>query len=206
MATQTRLSRPKFQAPRGQQSAFWPLDCCPARAKLDPLRLLKTKPATQRLHFWSEPLIVRKSAFLIGGLYYAGKNENGAIPAMWDQFVPRFGELCPDLSQKIVAYGASRRLPHIPPEEGFEYMAALEVASFADLPLDMVAWEIPAAIYAVLPANDVPDISRVFDYFYREWLPQSQVHKAAGGIHFELYPETYPQEGTIFVYVPALNK
>ena len=33
------LSTSKLQAPSGQQSAFWPLDCYPARAKLDLLSL-----------------------------------------------------------------------------------------------------------------------------------------------------------------------
>jgi DNA gyrase inhibitor GyrI len=66
--------------------------------------------------------------------------------------------------------------------------------------------EIPAQTYAVLPAHDVPDLGRAFDYLYGKWLPQSKEYKAADGPCLELYPATYSQDLIIYVYVPVQRK
>ena len=152
-----------------------------------------------------EPKIVYRDAFLVAGLRYAGKNEHGEIPALWDsEFLPRIGELA---SLRVgAAYGVSRVLPNVPVEEGFEYLAAVEVKSLAKLPWGMVGWEIPAQTYAVLPAHDVPDLGRAFDYLYGKWLPQSKEYEAADGPCLELYPATYSQDLIIYVYVPVQRK
>jgi AraC family transcriptional regulator len=149
-----------------------------------------------------EPEIEYKDAFRVAGLRYEGKNEHGEIPAMWDRFIPRVGELGADLS-RLVAYGIARALPP-PVEEGaFEYLAGVEVESFADLPTDMVGWEIPALTYAVLPANDVPGMGPVSRYFYREWLPGSKEFQMGEELMIEVYSETYAQDRVIYLYFPV---
>ena len=152
------------------------------------------------------PKIVQRSAFRVAGLRYAGKNEHGEIPAMWDNdFLPRLDELA-SLRVGSDAYGITRVLPNVLPEQGFEYLAAVEVKSFENLPQGMVGWEIPALTYAVLPAHDVPDIGPTSHYFYGQWLPQSKEYKTGEGLMLELYPETFGQDLILYLYFPVLRK
>jgi AraC family transcriptional regulator len=152
-----------------------------------------------------EPQIVQRGAFLVAGLHYEGKNEHGEIPALWDnEFLPRIGELA-GIRVGREAYGMMRVLPGVPAEQGFEYLASVEVRSLENLPRGMVGWEIPAQTYAVLPAHDVPDLGRAFDDLYVRWLPQSG-YEATDGPMFELYPATYGQDLIIYVYAAVRRK
>ena len=153
----------------------------------------------------NEPKIVEKAAFRVVGLRYEGKNEHGEIPAMWDQFIPRIGGLVPDPA-KWVAYGISRSIQGVDVNEKWEYLAGVELPHAIKIPSDMVVWEIPALTYAVLPANDVPGIGPITNYFEKEWLPHSQEWEADVPMMIELYPETYSQDLVIYLYFPIRRK
>jgi predicted transcriptional regulator YdeE len=103
------------------------------------------------------------------------------------------------------AFGVARALPGVT-HDRFEYLAAVEVNAFDHLPEGMVGWEIPALTYAVLPANDVPDIGPVSDYFYKQWLPQSQDYIGGEPLMMEVYPETYGHDLIMYLYFPVQSK
>jgi AraC family transcriptional regulator len=152
-----------------------------------------------------EVQIAARGAFLVAGLRYAGKNEHGEVPSMWDNdFLPRIGELA---AHRIgpTAYGVCRTAADLPPG-AFEYLAAVEVGSLDGLPPGMVGWKIPAQTYAVLLANNVPDLPATFDYFYSQWALGSAEYAAADGPELEVYPDTFPQDGIIYVYCPVRPK
>jgi len=149
-----------------------------------------------------EVQIQSRGAFRVAGLRYEGKGAPGEIPALWDnQFLPRMDELA-SIRVGREAYGVSRAKPDFDKTGVFEYLAAVEVKSFDYLPQGMVGWAIPAQTYAVLPANDVPGISPMLDYYYHQWLLQSKEYVAADGPMFELYPATYSQDLIIYLYNP----
>jgi len=150
-------------------------------------------------------VITQKRAFLVAGLRYAGKNEHGEVPALWDkEFLPRIHEL--DNFRTGATYGISRVMPDIPWQEGFEYLAGVEVGSLENLPPGMVGWEIPAQTYAILPANDVSGLAPALVYYYSEWLPRSKEYRSADGPMLELYPETFGQDRIIYLYNPVRAK
>jgi len=153
-----------------------------------------------------EPRIEKMGAMRLAGVYYAGKNENGEIGALWDQqFIPRIGEMRPAGGAGMVAYGACR-MPEDPAalEPGaFEYLAAVRVDSLEGLPEGMTGWEVPAQTYAVLPAHGIPEIPRAFEYLYGTWAKQSPEWEAADGICFEYYPETFPEDDRVDVCIPV---
>ena len=153
----------------------------------------------------TEPKIVQKAAFRVAGLRYEGKNEHGEVPALWDnQFLPRMDELA---SIRVGGtYGIARAIPGVDVSRGFEYLAGVEVAVEASLPSGMVAWEMPPLTYAVLPAQDVPGIGPMCDYFYQEWLPKSPEWEMGVGLMMEYYPETFPQDLIIFLHFPIKRK
>jgi len=148
--------------------------------------------------------IEQKQAFLVAGLRYEGKNEHGEIPAMWDLFLPRAGELVTDTGH-LVAYGVARALPNYAAGDVYEYLAGVEVASLANLPPGMVGWKIPALTYAVVPAHDVPGIGPASNYFY-EWIAHSQEYNTGEGLTIEYYPETFGQDMILYLYFPVKRK
>jgi predicted transcriptional regulator YdeE len=153
-----------------------------------------------------EPRIVNRNAFNVAGLRYAGKNQHGEIPALWEVFLPRMSELQNASQPDYECYGICRTLPAGSQEEGFEYLACVEVPSFDALPQGITGWEVPASTFAVLPCNDVAGIAPTCDYFYAQWLPNSQAYAPADGPMFEEYPPEYPTDPTIYLYFPVQQK
>jgi predicted transcriptional regulator YdeE len=144
-----------------------------------------------------EPKIVEKASFQIVGLRYEGLNQHGEVPALWDIFIPRAGELVADPS-RWVAYGVARSIPGVDASERWEYLAGVEVTPGKNAPPDMVVWEIPALPYAVLPANDVPGIGPASQYFYQDWLPNSKEWEGGAPLMLEVYPETFGQDMILY--------
>jgi len=153
----------------------------------------------------SEPKIIGKAAFQVLGLRYEGLNEHGEIPAMWEQFILRVGELVPDPAH-WTAYGIARSIPGADVTKKWEYLAGVEATPGINIPSDMVVWEIPALTYAVLPANNVPGIGPTTHYFNQEWLTHSQEWEAGEPLMIELYLETYSQDFIIYLHFPIKHK
>ncbi len=149
--------------------------------------------------------IVEKSALRLVGLRYEGLNQHGEVPAMWDQFIPRVGELVKDPSHWI-AYGVARSMPGVDASEKWEYLAGVEYTPGMKIPTDMVLWDVPALTYAVLPAQDVSGIGPASHYFYQEWLPNSTEWDAGEPLMLELYPETFGQDMILYLYFPVRPK
>ena len=149
--------------------------------------------------------ITEKTAFRVVGLRYEGKNEHGEVPALWDLFIPRINEVVDD-PKHWIGYGIARALPGIDASEKWEYLAGVEVSPGKKIPEDMVIWEIPASTYAVVPAHDMPGIGPANDYFYNEWLPNSQEWKSGEPFMFEMYPESFGQDLILYLYFPIKRK
>ncbi len=153
-----------------------------------------------------EPKIVSRGAFRVAGLRYTGRNEHREVPALWDVFLPRVGELKIEPAKANTFYGMSREIPGVPASEGFEYLASAEVPSFDALPSGMEGWEVPAATYAVLPATDVPGIGPMLDYFYTQWIAQSPEYVLGEGLMFEEYPPEFNSNAIINLYFPVRHR
>jgi predicted transcriptional regulator YdeE len=124
---------------------------------------------------------------------------------LWDQFMPRLGELGIDPTH-WTAYGVAREIPGVEVSEKWEYLAATEASPEAPLPEGMVAWEIPALTYATLPAHDLPGIGPASNYFYQEWLPNSTEWEMGDPFMMEVYPETFSQDLAIYLHFPVRRK
>ena len=148
------------------------------------------------------PTFEPRPAFLVAGCGAVVAPNSPEIPGIWQQFVPRMGEL----SQRVgeATYGLC-----CPPEEGaggnFLYVAGVEVASLEGLPEGMTGMEIPEHEYAVF-AHDRglgPELGQTFRTIFEGWLPDSGY--TADGIDFEYYDERFnpiTNQGTFFIYVP----
>jgi AraC family transcriptional regulator len=130
--------------------------------------------------------IVERGAFAIVGLKYRGKNEHNEIPQLWQALGPRTGEIT-HLADDTAAYGINANMDMETGE--WDYVAGFEVSSAEDVPQGMVAFEVPAAKYAVF-ATTLPHVGETFQNAYHVWLPQAG-YQHSGGPEFELYDERF---------------
>jgi AraC family transcriptional regulator len=157
-----------------------------------------------------ETRIVSLPAMRVVGMSYIGKNENGEIGKMWDEFIPRFsevqGKICPGVALGVCGDAQG--------DGSFRYVAGFQVEADAPVPEGMSTFEVPAATYVVVtqhgPLSDKKrGLGAVMSYVYRDWLPQSGYRRAATP-DLEWYGERFvfgmgdDSESEMDVYTPIV--
>jgi AraC family transcriptional regulator len=148
----------------------------------------------------TELKIVEKPAFKVMGMLYHGKPMSKEIPELWNQFGPRMDSV-PHAVNPAVSYGVCKDMDMETGE--FDYAACVEVNSMADAPAGMVAFEVPAATYAVFPAT-LANIGEVYMTASDKALPAAGYHHSAG-YDLEVYDEQFDPEqpgSTFNLYIP----
>jgi AraC family transcriptional regulator len=140
-------------------------------------------------------------AMLVAGLGERISFDNGAgIPALWNRFHQHVHDLPGRIGQ--VAYGVCTNGD----DTGyFDYIAAVEVADFSDLPRDFSRVRIPEQRYAVFSHTDhISTIRRTISAVWNHWLPSSG-HKLADAPSFERYDDKFDPvsgNGGLEIWVP----
>ena len=140
-------------------------------------------------------------AMLVAGLGERISFDNSAgIPALWNRFHREVQDLPGRIGQ--VAYGVCTNGD----DTGhFDYIAAVEVADFSDLPRDFSRVRIPEQRYAVFSHTDhISTIRRTISAIWNHWLPSSG-HKLADAPSFERYDEKFDSvsgNGGLEIWVP----
>jgi AraC family transcriptional regulator len=147
-----------------------------------------------------EPKIVTKPAFTVIGLYIRTKPMSPDIPALWDRFVPRMGEI-QNVSEPYTSYGVMGNHG----ADGFDYLAGDPAEQTDNLPEGMTLWQIPANTYAVFDAT-LSNVGQVFNDIYNKWLPSSE-YQPVDGFTLERYGEDFsPDTPNFTVFVPIQKK
>ncbi len=148
-----------------------------------------------------QPQFVTKPAFTVVGMLIHPTPMSPEIPALWDEFAPRIGEI-EHIAEAGVSYGL---MDHFDQESSvFDYMAGNPVTQVVDLPVGMTRWEVPTNNYAVFETT-LDNIGETFDHIYSRWLPTSDYQQAPGP-YFEHYPATFPDSPTLSIYIPVEKK
>ncbi len=125
---------------------------------------------------------------------------NQGIPLLWQRFVPWLGSIPGQVG--TVAYGVCCDSDGA---GNFEYVAAVEVASFDDLPAEFRRVRIPEHRYVVFTHTD--HISAIRGTWYtilNQWLPQSG-HEIADAPDFERYDADFDLRngtGKVEIWLP----
>jgi AraC family transcriptional regulator len=153
-----------------------------------------------------ETKIVTKETFKIIGLRYYGENKNQEIQQLWNVFLPRLESIKSRINQSV-SYGICYPVEGENNDAAFEYIAAVEVSDFDDLPAEMVGRTIPAQKYAVFThKGPVDKILETYQAIYAVWQPKSgcQLKKAPD---FEYYDERFnpdnPEVSELDIYIPV---
>jgi len=93
--------------------------------------------------------------------------------------------------------------------ESFEYMCAVEVGSFDELPQETGRMRVPPQHYAVfLHEGHVSTLRETWEAILRDWLPDSE-YTSAPTPDFERYDERFDpatQSGVIEIWFPVVSK
>lgn len=118
----------------------------------------------------------------------------GEIPGLWHEFGPKMHEV-PNAVDGTTAYGVSIMNGN---ENGFDYMAAVEVQTGAAGSGEFEILEVPAQRYAVFPhEGHVSQLCVTIDKAFKGWIPDSGLQPTLNPLVLEHYgPGFNPQTGT----------
>ncbi len=157
-----------------------------------------------------EPTIVHKPEFTIVGLEGPSSQANNRIPALWDAFLPRGGEI-KDPVPGGGSYGICGYLDVKTMDENTEWTETVGAEAYgkAPLPQGMVKKTMPARRYAVFCHKGALDTLRTtYDYIYKTYLPKSGLALAHAD-DFEYYDQRFslsdPERSEMFIYIPLAD-
>lgn len=119
-------------------------------------------------------------------------------PALWQTFCPRASELFKSAGECKGFFGVSVMIN----TEEFEYWAATEIESSADIPAGMARIDIPAGQYAKCAVPSLEKLGDVYMHLYSDWLKEHPAY-AYDERHpcFELYPPNWQVNDSFDVFM-----
>ena len=161
--------------------------------------------APQRKANSKAPQIVTRPAFMAVGLTYHGKNDQGEIQLLWNDFMSRITEV-KHTTGKMETFG----LCYAEDEDGaFEYIACIEVERADEIPEGMSIRMVAEQNYAVFThIGYVNTLGETYDYIINTWFPQSK-YKMGKGPDFELYNEEFfpnDEKAKTYIWFPIEEK
>ena len=131
-------------------------------------------------------------SLLIAGLQEHVTFDNlAALPGLWQRFGPHIGQVPGQIGP--VTYGVCYNTD----ENGFDYIAGVEVAGVTALPPDFAQLRIAPQRYAVFTHTDhISAVRGTFMAIFNDWLPRLGLQSAEAPV-FERYDERFdPRTGT----------
>ena len=153
-----------------------------------------------------EPTIFQLPQILCVGVPYYGDNKQGEIPATWG-ILDALSNHIKNKKAPLIHLGVESYTAEFDKHRRWFYMAAVEVTSLDEIPVQLFGKVLPANRYAVFThKGKLPGkITETFRYIYEEWLPNSG-QKQAGPYDFERYDNRFKgpenDESVIEIYVP----
>lgn len=133
--------------------------------------------------------------------------DEGIAPKAWNELMNRIGEV--DRRNGRRNYGVQRYPNDFGPENNvFEYIAAVEVSEFGDIPEGMIAFELPRRHYAVYTYRGEvgPDtMTQIYANIYGQWVFNLE-HDMYCDYDFEFYDEKFnpgQPDSYMSVYIPV---
>ncbi len=144
-------------------------------------------------------------AMTIGGLAGGYTPEtSAAIPSLWQSFVQWLPDVPGRTGEAFTTYG----LCYNQTDNGFDYMAGVEVDPKADLPAEFKTVELKALTYAVFPhTGHISGIRGTWASIWDKWLPESGL-KVLPEPFLEKYGPKFngmTGEGGLEIWVPVAS-
>lgn len=114
-------------------------------------------------------------------------NKTGQL---WQRFMPRRKEVMNNISTDLISMQIYPPRFDFNPNTSFEKWAAVEVSDFDFVPDQMETFILPEGLYAVFQYKGSGTDTRIFQYIFNEWLPNSD-YRLDDRPHFEVLGEKY---------------
>ncbi len=138
-----------------------------------------------------EPRIeILKSKKLIG-IRKEMSLANNKTAELWQEFMPRRAEVKDRLTADYISMQKYGKDWNFSPDSPFEKWAAVEAASFEDIPSNMESYILQGGKYAVfIHRGPASAAAKTMQYIFADWLPKSSF-ELDDREHFEVLPEGY---------------
>lgn len=151
----------------------------------------------------SQPRIIDGPGMQIAGLGERfGFSDMSGLPALWQRFGAYIGKIPGEVGG--VTYGVCSN----PDDNGqFDYVAGVEVADPAVVPIEFVRLHLAAQHYAVFAhQGHVAGVRATFAAIFNEWMPRSG-YRAANAAPFERYDQRFDPKtgmGGFEIWIPVV--
>ena len=135
------------------------------------------------------------------------RNRTGEL---WKSFMPKRGQITNKVTSDLISmsvYGPAHFVDFQPTKE-FEKWAALEVAGFENVSDGLETFILPGGLYAVFDYKGSSTDTRIFQYIFGEWLPNSRFELDSRP-HFEILGEKYKNndpDSEEEIYIPVKQR
>ncbi len=159
---------------------------------LERQRLNLANIISRRRFKMKEPKIIKHESFQVAGMLYHGKNENGEISAMWQEYL----KVCKDIPGVVdtcICYGVCYDFVIDKDDKEcckFDYVAGHEVTKVDNLPEGMVSKIVPAGKWLVFEHKGKLDtLGNTYKYIHTQYIPDSKFEPA--GMDIEYYGDRF---------------
>lgn len=114
-------------------------------------------------------------------------NKTGLL---WHGFMPKRREIKNNLTADLISLQIYPAGFDFGPNTQFEKWAAVEVSDFINIPDPMETFLLPGGLYSVFQYKGSSTDTRIFQYIFGEWLPNS-AYQLDNRPHFEVLGEKY---------------
>ena len=113
---------------------------------------------------------------------------------LWQSFMPRRKEITNNLTTELFSmqvYPQSFDFSFSNHKAEFEKWAAMEVAEFENVPTEMETYTLTGGLYAVFDYKGLSTDTKIFEYIFGTWLPNSENYILDVRPHFEILGDKY---------------
>ena len=137
-----------------------------------------------------EPKFETKLSFKAVGMMFSGKVKGNELYELWDRFSKVISEI-PNRSNTDMCYGIVNPFSTKMEDGEMEYVAAVEVDNFNNVPEGMVSIEIPESHYAIFThKGHIRNFMDTIKFVFGQWLPNSD-YKIMNAPELEVYDERF---------------
>lgn len=124
------------------------------------------------------------------GMKLATSFAENKTAQLWQRFMPRRKEITNNLSSDLISMQIYPPNFNFNPIATFEKWAAVEVSDFNNIPDQLETFILPEGLYAMFYYKGSSNDTRIFQYIYTAWLPNSP-YQLDDRPHFEVLGAKY---------------
>ncbi len=152
---------------------------------------------------------ILKEKKLVGKRLKMSLNDN-KTGELWKSFMPQKNEIQNMLSDDFISMQIYKPdyFSNFNPMNEFEKWATMEVADFENVPSNIETYVLPGGLYAVFDYKGLSSDTRIFQYIFNTWLPNSEF-ELDDRPHFEVLGKKYKNndpDSEEEIWIPIKNK